>query len=49
MANKAAEIRFGALLVGGINTFPEDIVTHITRRPDEKYRQKLFKEQKKVL
>jgi len=46
MANKAAEIRFGAKLAGGINTLPKDIVTHINRRPDEKYRQKLFKEQK---
>ena len=43
-ANKAAEIRFGALLAGGINTFHEDMVTHISKRPDEKYRQNLFKE-----
>jgi len=42
-ANKAAEIRFGALLAGGINTLHEDMVTHISKRPDEKYRQNLFK------
>ena len=41
-ANKAAEIRFGALLAGGINTLPEDIVNYIAERTDEKYRQKLF-------
>jgi len=43
MANKAAEIRFGALLIGGINTLSNDMVTHILERPDEKYRQNLFK------
>ena len=43
MADKAAEIRFGALLAGGINTFSEDIVNYISERPDEKYRQNLFK------
>ena len=42
-ANKAAEIRFGALLVGGINTLPENIIAHIDNRTDEKYRQKIFK------
>jgi rhamnose utilization protein RhaD (predicted bifunctional aldolase and dehydrogenase) len=42
-ANKAAEIRFGALLTGGINTLSGDMVTHISKRPDEKYRQNLFK------
>jgi len=42
MANKAAEIRFGAILAGGINTLPKDIVRHIAERIDEKYRQKLF-------
>ncbi|MBA3062199.1 MAG: class II aldolase, partial [Atribacteria sp.] len=45
-ANKAAEIRFGALLMGGINTLSEDMVTHISKRPDEKYRQSLFEEQR---
>jgi len=45
-ANKAAEIRFGALLTGGINTFSEDIVNYIAERRDEKYRQSLFEEQK---
>lgn len=44
MANKAAEVRFGALLAGGINTFSEDIVEYITERADEKYRQRLFEE-----
>ena len=44
MANKAAEIRFGAILAGGINTLPKDIVTHIAERTDEKYRQKLFEQ-----
>lgn len=43
-AAKAAEIRFGALLAGGINTLSNDMVTHISGRPDEKYRQNLFKE-----
>jgi len=47
MADKAAEIRFGALLAGGINTFSEDIVTYIAGRTDEKYRQKLFEEDSK--
>ncbi len=42
-ANKAAEIRFGALLAGGINTLPENIIVHIDSRTDEKYRQKIFK------
>jgi len=42
-ANKAAEIRFGALLAGGINTLPENIIAHIDNRTDEKYRQKIFK------
>ena len=42
-ANKAAEIRFGALLAGGINTLPENIIAHIDSRTDEKYRQKIFK------
>jgi len=42
MADKAAEIRFGALLAGGINTFSEDIVNYIAERKDEKYRQSLF-------
>ena len=46
MADKAAEIRFGALLAGGINTFSEDIVNYITERTDEKYRQSLFEEQR---
>ena len=46
MADKAAEIRFGALLAGGINTFSEDIVTYIAERTDEKYRQRLFEKQK---
>jgi rhamnose utilization protein RhaD (predicted bifunctional aldolase and dehydrogenase) len=46
MADKAAEIRFGALLAGGINTFSEDIVNYIAERTDEKYRQKLFEEQR---
>jgi len=45
-ANKAAEIRFGALLAGGINAFSEDIVNYIAERTDEKYRQSLFKEQR---
>jgi rhamnose utilization protein RhaD (predicted bifunctional aldolase and dehydrogenase) len=45
-ANKAAEIRFGALLLGGINTLSEEIVIHLAERPDEKYRQELFKLQK---
>ncbi len=45
-ANKAAEIRFGALLAGGINTFSEDIVNCIAERTDEKYRQNLFEEQR---
>jgi len=44
MANKAAEIRFGALLAGGINTFSKDIVEYIAERADEKYRQRLFEE-----
>ena len=44
MANKAAEIRFGALLAGGINVFSEDIVARIANRTDEKYRQRLFEE-----
>lgn len=43
MADKAAEIRFGALLAGGVNTFSEDIVTSIADRTDEKYRKKLFR------
>jgi len=42
-ANKAAEIRFGALLAGGINTLPENVITHINSRTDEKYRQQIFK------
>ena len=42
MADKAAEIRFGALLAGGINTFSEEIVNYIAERTDEKYRQSLF-------
>jgi len=42
MANKAAEIRFGAKLAGGINTLPKDIVAYIDTRLYEKYRQKLF-------
>jgi len=42
MANKAAEIRFGAILVGGINTLPKNIVIYISERADEKYRQRLF-------
>lgn len=42
MANKAAEIRFGAILAGGINTLTKDIVAHIAGRIDEKYRQRLF-------
>ena len=42
-AAKAAEIRFGAILMGGINTLPNDMVTHISKRSDEKYRQNLFK------
>ena len=46
MADKAAEIRFGALLAGGINTFSEDIVNYISERTDEKYRQSLFEEQR---
>jgi rhamnose utilization protein RhaD (predicted bifunctional aldolase and dehydrogenase) len=46
MADKAAEIRFGALLAGGINTFSEDIVNYIAERTDEKYRQRLFETQK---
>lgn len=46
MADKAAEIRFGALLAGGINTFSEDIVNYIAERTDEKYRQRLFEEQR---
>ena len=46
MADKAAEIRFGALLAGGINTFSEDIVNYIAERTDEKYRQGLFEEQR---
>jgi rhamnose utilization protein RhaD (predicted bifunctional aldolase and dehydrogenase) len=46
MADKAAEIRFGALLAGGINTFSEDIVNYIAGRTDEKYRQGLFEEQR---
>ena len=46
MADKAAEIRFGALLAGGINTFSEDIVNYIAERTDEKYRQSLFEEQR---
>jgi rhamnose utilization protein RhaD (predicted bifunctional aldolase and dehydrogenase) len=46
MADKAAEIRFGALLAGGINTFSEDIVNYIAERTDEKYRQNLFEEQR---
>ncbi|MBU4314046.1 MAG: class II aldolase/adducin family protein [Actinobacteria bacterium] len=46
MADKAAEIRFGALLAGGINTFSEEIVNYIAERTDEKYRQNLFEEQR---
>jgi hypothetical protein len=46
MADKAAEIRFGALLAGGINTFSGDIVNYIAERTDEKYRQNLFEEQR---
>ena len=46
MADKAAEIRFGALLAGGINTFSEDVVNYIAERTDEKYRQSLFEEQR---
>lgn len=42
-AAKAAEIRFGALLAGGINTLSNDMVIHISKRPDERYRQNLFK------
>ncbi|PKP61905.1 aldolase [Candidatus Atribacteria bacterium HGW-Atribacteria-1] len=45
MAAKAAEIRFGALLAGGINTFSEDIVVHLAERADEKYRQRQFEKQ----
>jgi hypothetical protein len=45
-ANKSAEIRFGALLLGGINTLSEEIIIHLAERPDEKYRQELFKLQK---
>lgn len=46
MADKAAEIRFGALLAGGINTFSEDVVNYIAERTDEKYRQSLFEERR---
>ncbi|MBC8499655.1 MAG: hypothetical protein H8D39_03905 [Candidatus Atribacteria bacterium] len=46
MADKAAEIRFGALLAGGINAFSEEIVNYIAERTDEKYRQNLFEEQR---
>ena len=42
MADKTAEIRFGALLTGGINTFSEGIINYIAERKDEKYRQSLF-------
>lgn len=45
-ANKSAEIRFGALLLGEINTLSEEIIIHLAERPDEKYRQELFKLQK---
>ena len=45
MAAKAAEIRFGALLAGGINTFSEDIIVQLAERTDEKYRQKQFEKQ----
>jgi rhamnose utilization protein RhaD (predicted bifunctional aldolase and dehydrogenase) len=41
-ASKAAEVRLGALLAGGINILPEETVRHIKNRPDEKYRQALF-------
>lgn len=45
-ACKAAEIRLGALLAGGINVLPEETVRHILNRPDEKYRSSLFEGKK---
>ncbi len=41
-ASKAAEIRLGAILAGGMNLLDEQTIRHIMGRPDEKYRQNLF-------
>ncbi len=41
-ASKAAEVRLGAIIAGGINLLDEQTIRHIMGRPDEKYRQNLF-------
>ncbi len=41
-ASKAAEVRLGAIMAGGINLLDEQTIRHIMGRPDEKYRQELF-------
>jgi rhamnose utilization protein RhaD (predicted bifunctional aldolase and dehydrogenase) len=41
-ANKAADVRLGALATGGIVTLSVDTVKHILGRPDEAYRQNLL-------
>jgi len=41
-ANKAAEIRLGALSAGDIHLLSRDVIDHIAGRPDELYRKKQF-------
>lgn len=41
-AQKAAKVRVGAMLAGGVNLLSDDTVLHIANRPDEKYRQNYF-------
>ncbi|MGI5173316.1 class II aldolase/adducin family protein [Treponema sp. OMZ 840] len=41
-AEKAARVRLGACLAGGIHALDRKTVTHIWGRPDEKYRQQIF-------
>jgi len=45
IANKAAKIRFGAMIGGGINNLSKKAIDKIAQRPDEKYRQRIFEEQ----
>ena len=42
MADKAADILWGALQLGDVPFLSEEEVMHIYRRPDEIYRRKLF-------
>jgi rhamnose utilization protein RhaD (predicted bifunctional aldolase and dehydrogenase) len=41
-AKKAAEVRLGAMLSGGINLLSKEMVNHIIGRPDEVYRRNLM-------